>query len=112
MRLSGRSLLCGGSPNTELGCAGDCLLDDAAALGQTQQPAEVALAGVGVEVEPDADRPESRRHLFVDRERSAKVEFALGGHRAAADFDAQRVPNGAGLAVAGSCAWPMSSHTI
>ena len=88
MRLSGRSLRCGGSLNTELGCAGDCLQDDAVALGQTQQRGEVSLAGVGVEVEPDADRPESHRYISVDRERSAKVEFALSGHRAAAHFDA------------------------
>jgi hypothetical protein len=44
----GSSLKCGGSLNTELRCAGDCLQDDAVALGQTQQRGEIFLAGVGL----------------------------------------------------------------
>jgi len=51
-----------------------CLIDDAVALGQTQQGIELFFRGVGVELDAQADVLEADRHRLVDTERAAEVD--------------------------------------
>src|SRR4051794_131629 len=60
------------------------LVDDAVALGQTQQRLQLLVTGVGVEVEVGANRCKSDRCLLVDAKRAAKVQVPLDVHRAPA----------------------------
>src|SRR6185503_20260750 len=60
--------------------AGERLEHHAVALGQLEQRGEVLLAGVGVELEAQADVLEADGRLLVDTERAAEVQVALGEH--------------------------------
>src|SRR4029078_8358481 len=78
----------------DLGRLAQRLKDDAIALGQAQQSAQLVFRRIGVQIEMEADALKSNRGVLGDTQRAAKIEIAFGFDRAAANDDADRGRHG------------------
>src|SRR6185437_16559025 len=66
------------------------LVDDAVAFGQADERRQLLVAGVGLQIEVEGDALETDRDIRRDAQCAAKVELALGPHRAVAYIHANR----------------------
>jgi len=74
----------------DLGRLAQRLKDDAIALGQAQQGAQLVFRRIGVQIEMEANALKSNRGVLGDTQCAAKIEIAFGLYRAAANDDADR----------------------
>jgi hypothetical protein len=70
------------------------LIDHAVALGQPEQRRDLLVAGVGVEIEAQADGGKPDRRVLAHGQRPAEVQVAFGVHGSAGDGDLQRGGHG------------------
>jgi hypothetical protein len=86
-RFAGRRSAGSRQARGELGRHGQGLEDDAVTLGQLQQGLEFFLAGIGLELEAEADRAEADRGFAGDCQGAAEIKVALGVDSSRLDRD-------------------------